>query len=178
MEMYAGVKLQIGGNMVGISDLLGLLLLCSLCYFILCRLFDVDKLTSDQLDRYNKELEYQRWVLECNAVPSNHNYEHMAEQAVMEGKTQEDNPFPYGTRDYDRWFCSYWDAVHKKAQQTGTTTHTQETINILKASPFEVLKMQILGKKTIEPDTVNGAVEISEYNGKRYFVRVVERREV
>ena len=58
------------------------------------------------------------------------------------------------------------------------TNHTQEAINILKASPFEVLKMQILGKKTIEPDTVNGAVEISEYNGKRYFVRVVERREV
>lgn len=59
-----------------------------------------------------------------------------------------------------------------------TINHTQETINTLKASPFEILKMQILGKKTIEPDIVNSAVEISEYNGKRYFVRVVERREV
>ena len=62
--------------------------------------------------------------------------------------------------------------------QIGTTTHIQETINTLKASHFEILKMQILGKRTIEPDIVNGAVEISEYNGKRYFVRVVERREV
>ncbi len=62
--------------------------------------------------------------------------------------------------------------------QIGTTTHSQETINTLKASTFEILKMQILGKRTIEPDIVNGAVEISEYNGKRYFVRVVERREV
>lgn len=59
-----------------------------------------------------------------------------------------------------------------------TTNHTQETINTLKASTFEIFKMQILGKKTIEPDIVNSAVEISEYNGKRYFVRVVERREV
>jgi len=58
------------------------------------------------------------------------------------------------------------------------TNHTQEAINTLKASPFEILKMQILGNKTIEPDTVNGVVEVSEYNGKRYFVRVVERREV
>lgn len=58
------------------------------------------------------------------------------------------------------------------------TTHIQETINTLKASTFELFKMQVLGKKTIEPDIVNGAVEISEYNGKRYFVRVVERREV
>lgn len=58
------------------------------------------------------------------------------------------------------------------------TNHTQETINTLKASTFEIFKMQILGKKTIEPDIVNSAVEISEYNGKRYFVRVVERREV
>ena len=59
------------------------------------------------------------------------------------------------------------------------TTHAQEIIiNTLKASTFEILKMQILGNKTIEPDIVNGAVEISEYNGKRYFVRVVERREV
>lgn len=58
------------------------------------------------------------------------------------------------------------------------TNHTQETINTLKASHFEILKMQILGKRAIEPDTVNGAVEISEYNGKRYFVRVVGRREV
>ncbi len=58
------------------------------------------------------------------------------------------------------------------------TNHTQETINTLKASTFEIFKMQILGKRTIEPDIVNGAVEISEYNGKRYFVRVVERREV
>ena len=62
--------------------------------------------------------------------------------------------------------------------QIGTTTHLQETINTLKASPDELLKMQIWGKKTIEPDTVNGLVEVSEYNGKRYFVRVVERREV
>lgn len=58
------------------------------------------------------------------------------------------------------------------------TNHTQETINTLKASTFEIFKMQILGKKTIEPDIVNSEVEISEYNGKRYFVRVVERREV
>lgn len=61
--------------------------------------------------------------------------------------------------------------------QIGTTTHLQETINTLKASPVELLKMQILGKKTIEPDIVNGAVELSEYWGKRYFIRVVERRE-
>lgn len=88
-------------------DLLSLGIVCILSYFVLCRLFDVDKLTSDQLDRYNKELEHQRWVLECNAVPSNHNYEYMAEQAVMSGKSQEDNPFPRGTRDHDRWLCSY-----------------------------------------------------------------------
>lgn len=163
--------------MMEITDVLGLAVLCTLSYFILCRLFDVDRLTRAELERYNKELEHQRWVLGCNAVPSNHNYEYMAEQAVMSGKSQEDNPFPYGTRDYDRWLCAYWDYAYRMDDNV-STNHTQETINTLKASHFEILKMQILSKRTIEPDIVNGAVEISEYNGKRYFVRVVERREV
>lgn len=58
------------------------------------------------------------------------------------------------------------------------TNHIQETINTLQCSPFHLFLVAMLGKKTIEPDTVNGVVEVSEYNGKRYFVRVVERREV
>jgi len=131
-----------------ITDVLGLAVLCTLSYFILCRLFDVDRLTRAELERYNKELEHQRWVFECNAVPSNHNCEKMAEQAVKEDKTQFDNPFPYGTRDYDRWLCAYWDSTYRMCDNI-TTNHTQETINTLKASPFEILKMQILGKKTI-----------------------------
>lgn len=56
--------------------------------------------------------------------------------------------------------------------------HVQETMNTLKASTFEIFKMQVLGKKTIESDCLNGAVEISEYNGKRYFVRAADRREL
>ena len=133
--MCAGVRLQVGikanttGDVMEIFDLMGLVVICALSYFTLCRLFDVDKLTIDQLERYNKELEHQRWVLECNAVPSNHNYEHMAEQAVIKGKTQDDNPFPYGTRDYDRWLCSYMEFEAKKQfkqysdYQLGTKAH-------------------------------------------------------
>lgn len=55
--------------------------------------------------------------------------------------------------------------------------HVQETLNTLKASIFEIFKMRVLGKKTIEGDCLNRYVEISEYNGKRYFVRAVDRRE-
>ena len=36
----------------------------------------------------------------------------MLDKVAQRTVTQEDNPFPPGTRDYDRWLCAYWDYAY------------------------------------------------------------------
>lgn len=55
--------------------------------------------------------------------------------------------------------------------------HCIEAINSLNASWFRLILAELFGKRTIEPDILEGAVLVSEYKGKRYFIRRVNRRE-